>query len=94
MTTETTIMEDLAALVCSERKARRWSQQTLADFANVSQGSLSHFEKRGTGLHIEKVVAVLRILSYQLAVVPIDCEGNTGTVYPETETTNAEQAQP
>lgn len=105
-----TFTDQLAAAVREARKARGWTQQTLADLAGVSQGSLSYFEKRGQGLHIEKVVAVLAVLGYRLALEEIDpIAGNNTpntmliideplpaeeTIYPNVEAAGAEQVQP
>jgi preprotein translocase subunit SecG len=61
----------------------------------VSQGSLSYFEKRGQGLHIEKVVAVLAVLGFALTLTATEeTIAAEETVYPEVEATGAEQVQP
>ena len=98
MTTSTqdTFTDALATAVRDARKARGWTQQTLADLAGVSQGSLSYFEKRGQGLHIEKVLLVLGVLGFELALTekPVLIQGSEETIYPAIEATGAEQVQP
>ncbi|MDE2099277.1 MAG: helix-turn-helix transcriptional regulator [Patescibacteria group bacterium] len=87
-----TFTDELAAVVREARQARGWTQQRLAELAKVSQGSISHFEKRGRGLHIEKVVTVLEVIGYCLQLAPIGGAA-AETVYPTTETTQAEGRQ-
>lgn len=54
---------DLSQLGVTLRQRRLelgWTQQQLAAQAEVSQGALSMFERSGTGMQLERVIAVLR----------------------------------
>jgi transcriptional regulator with XRE-family HTH domain len=58
-------MGALAGRVRSERRRRRWTQQELADAADVSLGTVSNFERRKSDPQAAHLRAILRALDIE-----------------------------
>lgn len=58
-------MNALAGRVKLERKNRRWTQQELADRAQVSLGTVSNFERRISDPQAAHLRAILRALDIE-----------------------------
>lgn len=58
----------LGVIVRQRRLELGWTQRQLAGQAAVSQGALSVFERSGTGMQLERVIAVLRTVGLLILV--------------------------
>lgn len=58
----------LGVMIRQRRLELGWTQVQLAVHAGVSQGSLSMFERSGTGMQLERVIAVLRAVGLLVLV--------------------------
>ena len=58
----------LGVMIRQRRLDLGWTQTQLATQADVSQGSLSMFERSGTGMQLERVIPVLRAIGLVMLV--------------------------